>query len=115
MVVSSASLRYDDGKMLNGIGTRASKSRLTTLRCRDHFSNAFRETERKTRRGLLLLWVKEGEEEGVRGRFSARLSIEGDVSEVGGRSSQRGLELCAGGLMWKKDERECGKAVCGQS
>jgi hypothetical protein len=29
------------------------------------FSNAFRRNERKTRRGLLLLWVKEGEEESV--------------------------------------------------
>jgi len=31
--------------MLKGIGTRASKSRLTTLRCRELFSNAFRRSK----------------------------------------------------------------------
>ena len=34
MVVATSSLRYDDGKLLKGIGTRASKSRLTTYEAR---------------------------------------------------------------------------------
>lgn len=63
MVVCATSFRYDDGKKLTGIGTRASKSRLTTFQVRENvFSNAFRVVERKTRRGLLLLFGgKEGE------------------------------------------------------
>jgi len=75
MVVSAASFRYDDGKKLTGIGTRASKSRLTTFQVRENvFSNAFRVVERKTRRGLLLLLRKEGEEETIE-RFLTRLRL----------------------------------------
>lgn len=33
MCWTATSLLYDDGKMLKGIGTRASKSRLTTFQC----------------------------------------------------------------------------------
>jgi hypothetical protein len=66
VVWASASLRYDDGKTLKGMGTRASKSRLTAFQCERRSSRKpFRQAERKTRRGLLLLWLKEGEEESV--------------------------------------------------
>jgi hypothetical protein len=58
--VWATSLLYDDGKMLKGTGTRASKSRLTDFRCRELFSNAFRRAERKTRRGLLLHGGRKG-------------------------------------------------------
>ena len=62
VVVSAASFRYDDGKKLTGIGTRASKSRLTTyISARERLLEfPFDVCERKTRRGLLLL-LKEGE------------------------------------------------------
>ena len=62
VVVSAASFRYDDGKKLTGIGTRASKSRLTTLfSARELLLEfPFDVCERKTRRGLLLLFERSG-------------------------------------------------------
>ena len=64
MVVSAASLRYDDGKMLNGIGTRASKSRLTTVQCRRPSSRMPFDVPKGRQEGVSCFFgVKEGEEE----------------------------------------------------
>jgi hypothetical protein len=61
----------------------------------------------------LLLWVKEGEEEGVRGRFLTRLSIEGEVVVVvevwGVWSKMIGKRVQS--LMWRSG-REEGARVC---
>lgn len=59
----TASLRYEDGKTLKGMGTRASKSRLTggsafLLEC---LSNRYEEQfERKTRKNFLAPLREEG-------------------------------------------------------
>jgi hypothetical protein len=62
VVVSAASLRYDDGKTLKGIGTRASKSRLTTVQCRRSSSRMPFEDSKGRQEGVSCFFgVKEGE------------------------------------------------------
>ena len=61
----TASLRYDDGKTLKGIGTLASKSRLTDVKASflECLSNRYRITIRKEDKKRLLLQVGvEGED-----------------------------------------------------
>lgn len=61
MVVAKSSLRYDDGKMLKGIGTRASKSRLTTYKARS-LLECLSTCAKGRQEGVSCFLVKEGEE-----------------------------------------------------
>jgi len=61
VVVSAASLRYDDGKMLKGIGTRASKSRLTSFQGERTLLECLSTRRKEDKKGSLASWVKEGE------------------------------------------------------
>lgn len=75
VVSVAASLRYDDGKTLKGIGTLASKSRLAEvtesfLECLSNRSETIRKEDKKR----LLLQVKEG--------FERAGGIEGEVDEL---------------------------------
>ena len=62
-MVSTAPLRYEDGKRLKGIGTRASKSRLTSVQRRRTLLECLSTCRKEDKKGLLLLWEEEGEGE----------------------------------------------------
>jgi hypothetical protein len=62
VVLLAASLRYDDGKTLKGIGTLASKSRLTILQGERILLECLSTCRKEDKKGLLLLW-EEGEGE----------------------------------------------------
>jgi hypothetical protein len=53
VVVSTASLRYDDGKRLKGIGTRASKSRLTSVQGRRTLLECLSTCRKEDKKGSL--------------------------------------------------------------
>jgi hypothetical protein len=61
VVVTLSSLRYDDGKMLKGIGTRASKSRLTTFSARS-LLECLSTCRKEDKKGSLASEVKKGKE-----------------------------------------------------
>jgi len=63
VVLLAASLRYDDGKTLKGIGTLASKSRLTILQGERILLECLSTCRKEDKKGLLLLWEEEGEGE----------------------------------------------------
>jgi len=69
-VAVSVSL-YDDGKILKGTGTRASKSRLATFDAKKSLLFDLPNDERRTRRSFLLL-VKRSRKKGVEKTVSER-------------------------------------------
>jgi hypothetical protein len=76
VVVWTASLRYDDGKRLKGIGTRASKSRLTPVQCERNSSRMPFDVPKGRQEGVSCFFgEKEGEGRERRWlRFLTRLS-----------------------------------------
>ena len=60
-MVSTAPLRYEDGKRLKGIGTRASKSRLTSVQRRRTLLECLSTCRKEDKKGSLASLVKEGE------------------------------------------------------
>jgi len=69
-VVFATSLRYDDGKTLNGTGTLASKSRLTTFQGERTLLECLSTDRKEDKKGSLASWAKEVREESVfRERF----------------------------------------------
>jgi hypothetical protein len=129
-VLSVVPLRYVDGKRLMGIGTRASKSRLTSVQCRRTLLECLSTCRKEDKKGSLasLGWKKEREESVCvtllsssfrlrreeriwRGFEMARRRWEGELRFVKGRVLGWKIEWFDV-KEWRREEGgECGKSA----